>query len=311
MRIKLLIILTLLSLNLQARDVVEDTGICQINWTQGTITCSGESAEGQARFAAKISAKVLAQRNLLEVVKGVRIDSEMTIVDGMLSSEVVSSRVSGMVRGAQLISNRYNSSLKNAVAIVRLQMGKDLLSALLSDPTKLSWNEKVEQLWNSFSIVATANASIYSSKDKATIEKILTDFRKNGEVKSSQYLEKILHDINVVKYSGILIDVSNIADFQKAMMVKLVDEQGAEVYPLDLVSRATLLKRNTSVGYIYGVEDARKNKRVFSKPIEFKAQNVYKNRKSNIVLSNEQIASIKSLDQDILHRAKVILVLGE
>ena len=52
MRIKLLIILTLLSLNLQARDVVEDTGICQINWTQGTITCSGESAEGQARFAA-------------------------------------------------------------------------------------------------------------------------------------------------------------------------------------------------------------------------------------------------------------------
>lgn len=311
MRIKLLIILTLLSLNLQARDVVEDTGICQINWTQGTITCSGESAEGQARFAAKISAKVLAQRNLLEVVKGVRIDSEMTIVDGMLSSEVVSSRVSGMVRGAQLISNRYNSSLKNAVAIVRLQMGKDLLSALLSDPTKLSWNEKVEQLWNSFSIVATANASIYSNKDKATIEKILTDFRKNGEVKSSQYLEKILHDINDVKYSGILIDVSNIADFQKAMMVKLVDEQGAEVYPLDLVSRATLLKRNTSVGYIYGVEDARKNKRVFSKPIEFKAQNVYKNRKSNIVLSNEQIASIKSLDQDILHRAKVILVLGE
>jgi hypothetical protein len=311
MKIKLLIALALLSLNLQARDVVDDTGICQINWSKGNITCSGESAEGQSSFAAKISAKVLAQRNLLEMVKGIQIDSQTKVIDGMLSSEIISSRVSGVIRGAQIISNRYNTSLKNAVATVRLQMGKDLLSALLSDPTKLSWNEKVERLWNSFNIIATANASTYTNQDKETIKKILADLRKNGDKKSTKYLETVLQNINDVKYSGIIIDVSNVVDFQKAIVVKLVDKQGKEVYPSDLVNRETLLKRNTSVGFIYGLEDARKNKRVFSKPLEFKVQQVYKNRKSNIVLSDEQIESIKSLDQNIVHHAKIMLVLGE
>ena len=307
----LLTTLMLLSITLQARDVIDDSGICQVNWSQGHIICSGESAEGQSSYAAKTSAKVIAQRNLLEVVKGVRIDSTTLIVDGMLSSDVISSRVSGSIKGAQITSNKYDSQLKSSVATLKLEMGKDLLSALLSDPTKLSWNEKIEKLWNSFDFVATANASTYTNHDKATIEKLLADLRKSGDTQGSNYLESVLHDINDVHYSGILIDISAISDFQKAMVVKLVDENGKEIYPLDLVSRDTLLKKNTSVGYIYGFDDARNNTRVFSKPLELKAENVYKNRKSNIVLTNAQVESINSLDETVFKKAKVILVLGE
>lgn len=300
-----------LILSLQAREVVDSVGSCKINWTQGNITCEGESAAGQNKYAAKISAKVIAQRNLLEVVKGVRIDSMVTVKDGMFSSDIITSRVQGVIRGGQIISNEYDSQEQYAVATIKLEMGKDLLSALLSDPTQLSWNEKVEKFWKGFNLVSTLNAATYSQYDKATLEKILADLRKQGDTKASNYVTSVLKDLSSVEYSGILIDVSNVSNFKKAMIVKLVDENGHEIYPANLVDKATLLKRNTSVGYMYGLNDARKNKRVFSVPVEMKAKKVYKKRLSNIVLNKEQIDIIKTLDKEILKNAKIILVLGD
>ncbi len=308
---KMLLVIAMMFVSLQAREVIEAQGTCKINWTGGFITCEGESAEGQSSYAAKLSAKVIAQRNLLEVIRGVQIDSAMTIKDGMFSSDVIHSRVSGVVKGAQLISNKYDKKEKYAVATLKLQMGKDLLSALLSDPKLLSWNEKIEKAWNSFSIVANANAATYSPSEKATIQKVLEDLRKRNDEKGTEYLTSVLNEMEDSVYSGILIDVSEIDNFKKAMIVKLVDESGKEVYPAKIVSKKTLLKRNTSVGYIYGLKDARESKRVKSKPIEIKAKAVYKKRYSNIVLTKEQLAVIESLAPAILQKAKVILVMGE
>lgn len=307
----LLLLSSLLTLSLEAREVIDNVGSCKINWSQGSITCQGESAEGQDRRSAKIAAKVTAQRNILEVIKGVRINSMVTVKDGMLSSDVITSRVQGVVRGGQIISNEYDSQDKYAVATIKLKMGKDLLSALLSDPTKLSWNEKVKQLWDSLSLVTNAYAATYSKYDQKTLEKILEDLRKRGDEKASNYVSSLLQDIKSTKYSGILIDVSEVAEFKKAMIVKLVDKDGNEIYPANYVNKATLLKKNTSVGYMYGFEDARKNTRVFSSPVEIKAQNVYKKRYSNLVLNDEQVKIIESLDQEILKKAKIILVLGD
>lgn len=307
----LLLLSSLLTLSLEAREVIDNVGSCKINWSHGSITCQGESAEGQDRRSAKIAAKVTAQRNILEVIKGVRINSMVTVKDGMLSSDVITSRVQGVVRGGQIISNEYDSQDKYAVATIKLKMGKDLLSALLSDPTKLSWNEKVKQLWDSLSLVTNAYAATYSKYDQKTLEKILEDLRKRGDEKASNYVSSLLQDIKSTQYSGILIDVSEVAEFEKAMIVKLVDKDGNEIYPANYVNKATLLKKNTSVGYMYGFEDARKNIRVFSSPVEIKAQNVYKKRYSNLVLNDEQVKIIESLDQEILKKAKIILVLGD
>ena len=308
---KLITTLILCTLTLQARDVVDNTGLCQINWTHGYIVCDGESAEGQSSFAARLAAKVIAQRNLLEVVKGVQIDSEITIEDGMQTSDVISSRVQGVVRGGQIIANRYDSSKKSAVATIKLQMGKDLLSALLSDPTKLSWNEKIDELWHNFSIISVAHASSYTPKERDTIQKLLKDMRTQGNSVGVSYLEGVLETMNEENYTGILIDVSELVSFKKAMIVRLVDETGNEVYPAKLVNKKMLMKRNTSVGYMFGVEDARKNKRIFDKPLEIKVSSVYKNKRSNIVIDKEQLVMFNALDKALLKKAKIVLVLGE
>lgn len=309
---KILIVALILCISvLQARDVIDDTGICKINWTKGFITCIGESAEGQNKYAAKIAAKVIAKRNMLEVIKGVRIDSLVTVKDGMFSSDVIHSRVSGVIRGAQIISNDFNTQRGSAEATAKLFMGKDLLSALMSDSTKLSWNEKIEKFWSGISFITTANASTYGYKDKELLQKLMQDFRSRGDKKSTQYIENILEDISKNSYSGILIDVSNISKFEKALIVKLVDKDGVEVYPSNILSDTVLFQKNTSVGFMYGFEDARNDTRVFNTPLEIKVKKIYANRRSSLVLSKEQIQSIKSLSPEVLSRAKIILVLGD
>lgn len=302
----------LLTFALQAREVVDDSGLCKINWSRGFVTCVGESAEGQSSFAAKLSAKVIAQRNLLEVVKGVRIDSEVTIQDGMITSDVIKSRVEGVVRGGQIIDNRYDDGKKSATATVRLQMGKDLLAALLSDPDKLSWNETIKMWWDRFSLIPEAHAAAaYTPGEQDTIRKVLADLRERGDSEGSAYFENVLKTMSANNHTGILIDISDLPDFRKAMIVRLVDEDGAEIYPASVVSKETLMKRNTSVGYVFGFEDARLDKRVFDRPLELKATSVYKNKKSNIVLTKAQLERLEMLDPVVLKSAKIILVLGE
>lgn len=309
MKIKFLMLI-LLSIFAFGREVIEESGSCKINWTEGFILCEGESAEGQSKYAANISAKVISQRNMIEVIKGVSITSEATVKNGLDSSEIIKSRVDGVIRGAQIVSTKYNYDTKSSIVTSKLELGKDLLAALLSDPSLLSWNEKVEKLWNNLHIIPRANATTYSIQEKETILKLMKDLRDNSEAK--KHFEDILSSMkNDSKYTGLLLDISDLNSFKKALIVKLVDEDGKELYPSNIVSKQTLTKRNTSVGYMFGLDDARENKRVFDNPIEMKVKNTYKNKLSNIVLSKEQIQKLNSLDKNVLSNAKVILVLGE
>jgi len=295
---------------LLARDVIDMSGPCAINWTKGLISCEGESALGQGSFAAKRVAVVVAQRNLLEVIKGVRIDSQTTIEDGLVGNEVITSRVQGVIRGAQVLSNQYHDKKGSATARVQLRMGQDLLKALLSDPTKLSFNEKIDALWDSFSIITPAQASNYSYKEKVTLQKLLVDMKATKNRAASKQIEKILAEMDTT-FTGMLIDVSDVNGFEKALIVRLVDKHGNELYPAGRLSKKMLQKRNTSVGYVFGHGDAIRNIRVFNKPLELKVSKVYRRKRSNIVLSDKQIATFKKLDPEIFKNAKIVLLLGE
>ena len=304
-----IVVLSLAS-SLLARDAIDISGPCTINWTKGLIACEGESATGQESFAAKRAAVVVAQRNLLEVIKGVRIDSQTTVRNGLVGNDVITSRVQGVIRGAEIMSNKYYERKGSAIAYVQLRMGEDLLKALLSDPTKLSFNEKIDALWRNFSIISSANASTYTYQEKATLEKLLGDMKASKNRAGSKQIEDILADMNS-NFTGMLIDVSDVNSFEKALIVRLVDKNGKELYPAGTLSKKMLQKRNTSVGYVFGHGDAIKNLRVFNKPLEFKALKVYRRKHSNIVLSDAQIVELKKLDPMIFKKAKIVLLLGE
>lgn len=299
---------------LHAEDVIEESEYCSINWSSGYIHCQGESAGDQKKFRAKRAAVVVAQRNLLELIKGVSIDSQTTVKDGMLQSDVIKSSVSGMIKGAEIVSNKYDRDDGSSIATVKIHMGKDLRQAL-SNGAEVSnnWNKKIQNFFASINFGPTSlNAKEeYSLKDQHTIEKLIKDFQESKDNISLGYLKEILKDVKNKNYSGLLIDAREVGDIKPALTIKLVDKKGKEIYPGKFVDSSAFIGKNgVSVGLDFDIEDARNNQRVFSTPLELKAQSTYKMRKSDIVLSDDAIKKI-NVTLAALKKAKVIVVVPD
>ena len=88
----------------------------QIDWQSGMVTAVGIGVPSskavnaaQARAMAKRGATVIARRNLLEIIKGVQIDSETTVQNYMVSNDVVYTSVRGFLQNSQILDVAYMS----------------------------------------------------------------------------------------------------------------------------------------------------------------------------------------------------------
>jgi hypothetical protein len=121
-------------------DLIEQVGGGEINWTTGWIKAKGigvppANAMGdRGRTLAERAGFVVALRNLLEVVSGVRVDAEATADRYLGKSEVIRTRVSGYIRGAQIVTSVEQPD-KSVEVTVRMPLwGFDsLTTAMLMD----------------------------------------------------------------------------------------------------------------------------------------------------------------------------------
>jgi len=111
-------------------DPVGNTG--KVDWTTGVITAVGIGAPpaqpanpAQARAMAERAAQVVAYRNLLEAVKGVRVDSTTTVENFIVTSDVINTQVSGIIQGATIMDKKYMSD-----GSVEVTVGMKLTGAL-------------------------------------------------------------------------------------------------------------------------------------------------------------------------------------
>lgn len=90
-------------------DVIETAPNGEINWTGGWAQAKGtgygpnNAPASLSRTLGERAGYALALRNLLEVIKGVRVDSESLVQGHMKDNEVVKAKVSGLIRGAQIV----------------------------------------------------------------------------------------------------------------------------------------------------------------------------------------------------------------
>jgi hypothetical protein len=79
-----------------------------VNWATGWIKASGigiapqGSSGGAGQAMAQRAAFAVAVRNLLETVKGIRVDSATLLDNYMTQSDVIKTQVTGFVKGAQI-----------------------------------------------------------------------------------------------------------------------------------------------------------------------------------------------------------------
>ncbi len=89
--------------------VEEIAGKGQVDWVRNTISAKGLGIAppsalnaAQARALAQRAAVVDARRNLLEVLKGVHIDSSTTVENFLVTSDTVRTRVEGVLQGSMV-----------------------------------------------------------------------------------------------------------------------------------------------------------------------------------------------------------------
>ena len=104
----------LIAANAQVYQQVPNAGT--INWQDQIIRATGIGAPNPKmplaaqRAGALEAAKRVALRNLLETVKGMSITSETTVENAMIASDVITTRVTGIIRNFKVVDTRYMST---------------------------------------------------------------------------------------------------------------------------------------------------------------------------------------------------------
>ncbi|MDZ4165242.1 MAG: LPP20 family lipoprotein, partial [Smithellaceae bacterium] len=122
----------------QWTQLVEQMGnMGNINWSAGYIEAVGIGAppaqymgKPQARPMALRAAQVDALRNLLEITKGVRVDSATSVSDFTVTSDVINTQVEGVVKGAKVMKQEYMSDGTVEVT-VRMSLGGNLAPIIM------------------------------------------------------------------------------------------------------------------------------------------------------------------------------------
>ncbi len=259
-------------------DWVEKVNQGSINWTGGYIEAVGIGAPAEksigkasARPMALRAAKIDALRNLLEITKGVQVDSTTTVKDFTVESDIINTQVSGLVQGAQVVDQQYMS---DGTVEVRLRM------PLYGDLARI-----------------IVPASIEKRKEIKEQEK------------PAAPAPPVAAPPAPVVYTGMVVDARGI-QARPAMSPRIFDEDGKEIYGSANVDREFAVQQGMS-GYARDLTAAQSNQRVTANPVTVKALKTTGPGKSDVVISNADAQQVRASAENaaFMKQCRVMIVL--
>jgi len=100
----------------------------EVNWVKGYISGIGYGTSKPSgnrvidKLKALRAAKVVAQRDLLELIKGIRVISQTTVENMMLREDLISTRVEGTIKGAEVVKQHVEWDGNTPLAVVELRV---------------------------------------------------------------------------------------------------------------------------------------------------------------------------------------------
>jgi len=276
----------------------------RINWSEGYIEAVGIGAPPErsygkpsARPLALRAAKLDAYRNLLEVTKGVRIDSSTTVRDFTVESDIINSQVEGIVRGAQIVGKDY---LSDGTVEVTLRMPLAGSFAQVIIPKVIEKNvqkppappAQVEQP------VPVEPAAPSPAAPVPPVAPVAPDVK----VAETPVPPAVL-------YTGLVVDARGI-QARPAMAPRILDEQGAEVYGTASVERDYAVQQGMS-GYARDLTSAQSNSRVTNNPLSVKGLKTQGPGRLDIVISSADAGLVRASAENasFLKKCRVMIVL--
>ena len=264
-------------------DWVEKVGQGSVNWSAGYIEAVGIGApadksigKANARPMALRAAKVDAYRNLLEITKGVQVDSATTVKDFTVESDVINSSVSGMVRGAQVVKTEYMSDGTAEVTLRISLYGNGNLAKIIMP-----------------SAIANPPAPPAPSEPIVPVPAVTAPAAPPAPV----------------AYTGMVVDARGI-QARPAMSPRVFDEDGKEVYGSSNVDREYAVQQGMS-GYARDLTAAQSNQRVTANPVTVKALKTSGPGKSDLIISNADAQQIRASAENMtfMKKCRVMVVL--
>lgn len=300
----------------QGQDLIESIGTNgKVNWTAGYVEAIGigappESTYGKpnARPMALRAAKVDAYRNLLEVIKGVRVDATTEVRDFTVASDTIRAQVEGMVRGAQVIKQDYMSDGTVEVTL-RMSLGGEFSQAILPVPRVIK-SERFDR--PAPPILAPPAVTPPSAPPVPEPPPAAPQPPPIAPPVAPTIIETppapAVPQAPVV-FTGMVVDARGI-QARPAMSPKIFDESGQEVYGSMQVDREYAIQQGMS-GYARDLSAAQSNSRVTNNPFTIKGIKTDGPGKSNIVVSNADAEKIRSSAENLsfLKKARVMIVL--
>jgi len=314
-------------------DAVETTAAGAINWTVGEVYAKGIGAPpafpgnaAQARAMAERAAYVVALRNLLETVKGVRVDAETVVENYIVKSDVIRTRVEGIVKGARIVNTQYMPD-GSVEVLVAMPMRGAFLNAIVPDsfgrpsiipvpqkPAPVAPEKKIEPLKPEPTIPAppalpeTKIEPPKPSPQPQQPEKKAEPSKPEPvqPVPAPQGQPTVAFKGGVA--TGLVIDGRGLG-LRPALLPKIVDQQGQEIYVGQVVTRTNAVEQGVA-GYAKDVNAATNNFRVTDNPAVIKGVNASGAARTDVVIGQADAQALRQMSGkgDFLQYCRVIIV---
>jgi hypothetical protein len=278
--------------------VQQVSGVGNVNWTQQVMRCTGigapnpNSPQAAQRAGALRAAKMDALRNLLEVVKGINLTSETTVENAMLTSDVITSRVDGVIKGYQIVDTRYMST-GDVEVDVEVPLTGILLDALLPQQFGGGMLLTGGQL-----LCPTCGQPWPAGKPvPPNVQLIQSGIAGTTAMTGG------------AAYTGLVVDARELG-VRPAMAPRILNEDGEEIYGSKYVSRDFAVDIGMAA-YDKDINQARMNERVADNPLVVKAIKATGPNKTDVIVSNADATMIHNAasNMNFLQHCKVMFIL--
>jgi hypothetical protein len=310
-------------------DAVESFGSGTVNWTTGEVYATGIGAPparpvnaAQARAMAERAAQVVALRNLLETVKGVRVDSETVVENFMTKSDVIRTKVDGIVKGARIVKKQVMSD-GSVEVLVAMPMKGAFLSTMLPETfggTSVSPVPVRPAPLLQKPADTRPSPPLPAPEKKAEPMKPMPPQPAQPEKKAEpgkpeppqppvappQSQPSVAFQGGVA--TGLVIDGRGLG-LRPALLPKVLDPRGQEIYVGQVVTRTNAVEAGVA-GYAKDVNAAANNFRVTDNPAVIKGVQAAGAARTDVVLGQADAQMLRDLSRrgDFLQNCRVIIV---
>ena len=275
----------------------------EIDWTNGAIRAKGIGVPPtdavnarHAREMAKRAARVVAYRNLLEIVQGIRVDSHTLVKNYMVEEDTINTKVQGIIHGSRILDEQEFPDGSFQVT-VEMGLNSQIPAALSLSPAKphkpISFPQELgipEKDWSRFS-------------QRAVVAGPTPGPSRNPPMTEDQPLEE--H----ASYTGLILNARGL-HVERAMNPRVVMEDGREVYSAQFVKQSVAETKGI-VAYVRGVSAAKAHVRVTNSPLEVKVLRVDGANNTDFVVSDADAQMLHVVPEhfEFLENARVLVVL--